>query len=101
MGRSTELGNDETRGAVIGFPLSRQHGRIRATAKLLASLSDLDIADNCRHAIAADLFSELAALGHDEDAQDEAVGIFFCEVELEMLRIEWAAEIAPADALEG
>src|SRR5690606_26350298 len=78
---------------VVTFPLSRQVGRIRATAAVLMAIEEIDVADNCRHAIASDLFHELEALGHDEATQDEEVGAFFNEVELEMLRIEWETDL--------
>lgn len=92
--QNPETGQIEARkGEVVSFPLSRQVGRIRAAAAVLIAIDEIDVADNCRHAIAVDLFRELEAMGYDEMRQDEEVGAFFSEVELEMLRLEWAPEI--------
>lgn len=100
MQKPEQTDGAERSATVISFPLARQIGRVRAAAAVLVAIEEIDVADNCRHAIASDLFCELAALGHDEVAQDEAVGAFFNEVEMEMLRLEWETDL-DEDVREG
>ena len=89
MTGSVAYGQVNEESTVVYFPLARQVKRIDAVASLVARLTDVDIADFCRHRIADDLFRELSDLGVPEAEQDEAVGAFFAAVEAEILRRHW------------
>ncbi|APH73566.1 DUF6074 family protein [Aquibium oceanicum] len=66
------------------FPLWRRTAEVRRAATTLAVIADTDDADDFRHALARQYFAELADFGLSEDEQDELVGAFFHQVELEL-----------------
>ncbi|MEX0404254.1 DUF6074 family protein [Aquibium sp. LZ166] len=66
------------------FPLWRRTAEVRRAAMTLAVIADTDEADDYRHALARRFFAELAGFGLGEDEQDELVGAFFHQVELEL-----------------
>lgn len=66
------------------FPLWRRTAQVRRAATTLAVIADTDDADDFRHTLAQQFFAELAPIGLSEYEQDELVGAFFHQVELEL-----------------
>ncbi len=69
---------------VTVFPLWRRTADVRRAATTLAVIAETDEADEFRHTLAQQFFTELAAIGLSEHEQDELVGAFFHQVELEL-----------------
>lgn len=91
----------ERRAMILAFPPSRRVSLVRGTARVLATRRTAADADRHRFKVSEALFSELARLGLDEYAQDEAVGAFFDAVEMEMLlNGEAPPRAAPAEQAE-
>lgn len=81
---------------VIAFPPSRRTAKVRRTARAIFAQPSVDRGDRIRHYVAAALFLELERLGLDDTAQEESVGAFFHEVELELYLLEDEVEAALA-----
>lgn len=68
--------------SVVVFPDARRTALVRRAARQLDLAAADDVAvDLFCDGLAEEMRSRLAALGMDEDAQDEAVGAFFVAVE--------------------
>lgn len=95
---SVRLTEESAAGAAITlFPMDRRRGRIESVADALHRASSDRVADRYAGVVADTLFAELELCGLPEEAQDEAVGAFFHEVEQVLAaRREcepWVAEI--------
>jgi hypothetical protein len=84
---------DPVSSSVVAFPDARRTALVARVAADLDRLEgDSDAADAYCDGVSGDLLARLAALGLDEDAQDEAIGAFFCAVEQARM------ELSPTDA---
>lgn len=85
-----QVGNAQTTGGhVVPFPLTSRIGEVRAAAAELMGKRSTTAATRFRNALAGRKFAELAALGLDEDTQDEAVGAFLSAVERELAELHY------------
>ncbi len=68
--------------SVVAFPDSRRTALVRRAARQLDLVASDDVAvDLVCDGLADEMRARIAALGMDEDAQDEAVGAFFVAVD--------------------
>jgi hypothetical protein len=68
--------------SVVAFPDARRTALVRRAARELDRVASDDVAvDLVCDGLADEMRARLAALGMDEDAQDEAVGAFFIAVD--------------------
>ena len=88
IGGAVENG-EATGGHVVPFPLTSRIGEVRAAAAELIGKRSMAAATKFRNALAGRKFAELAALGLDEETQDEAVGAFLSAVEREMAELHY------------